>query len=64
MNKKLLQQVHEHLIQRIQQDLEERHVGCVVIDTWPAMILTGLLEDLLDKLSKDAKQEEGKSHGA
>ena len=63
MNKKLLKQVHEHLIQRIKQDLDERHVGCVVIDTWPAMILTGLLEDLLDDLST-VQPEEDKSHGA
>ena len=63
MNEKLLKQVHEHLIQRIRQDLEERHVGCVVIDTWPAMILTGILEDLLDDLST-VQPAEDKSHGA
>lgn len=63
MNEKLLKQVHEHLIQRIRQDLEERHFGCVVIDTWPAMILTGILEDLLDDLST-VQPEEDKSHGA
>ena len=63
MNEKLLKQVHEHLIQRIRQDLDERHVGCVVIDTWPAMILGGLLEDLLDDLST-VQPAEDKSHGA
>lgn len=52
--------VKEHLDQRIEQDLQDRHVGCVVIDTWPAMFLSAVLEDLLE----DGQKEEDTCHGA
>ena len=64
MNRNLMKLVKEHLDQRIEQDLQDRHVGCVVIDTWPAVFLSSLLEELLEETPAVEMTVEDFIHGA
>ncbi len=60
MNMNMMKLVKEHLDERIERDRCTEHIGCIAVDTWPAIFLSSLLEELME----DAQTEGDTGHGA
>lgn len=60
MNVNVMKLVKEHLDERIERDRKLEHIGCIAVDTWPAVFLSSLLGELLQK----AQTEGDTCHGA